>query len=286
MSSGRRRLAPDAAFAHHIDAQRMVRDLRRDIDRARQPGQRVEILRKALPLPVQPFRQRRAGDVLDRLHQIDQLVAVLRPHRREPDAAIAEQDRRHAMPGGGRQHRVPGRLPVVMRMDIDPARRDQQPLRLDDPPCRPGLVADRNDALAVDRDIARKARRAGAVDNGPAPDDDIVHRACLRDSCLSYRECRQHAGRGLAAQHKPPHGAHAGPPGSRRNSCRIRALPPIFEGQPGKLLPSPAPCPYRRIRSLRRTVSIRRTGRDGFSSVSPSKTAGANSPAAPGIMGL
>ena len=90
-------------------------------------------------------------------HQVDQLVAVLLAHRREADAAIAEQDRRDAVPGRRRQHRVPGRLPVVMGVHIDPARRDQQPVGLDHPPCRPGLAADRDDAVAVDRDIAGEA---------------------------------------------------------------------------------------------------------------------------------
>ena len=74
---GRRRLAVDAALAHDIDAQRMMRHLRRDIDRARHAVERVEVFRKALPFPVEALGERGAGDVLDRLHQIDQAGAVL-----------------------------------------------------------------------------------------------------------------------------------------------------------------------------------------------------------------
>ena len=92
------RFAPDRAVTHHIDAQRMVRDLRRDIDRARHAFERVEKIGKALPIPLEAFGQYRAGDVLDPFHQIDQRVTVVRPDRRKADAAIAEQDRRHAVP--------------------------------------------------------------------------------------------------------------------------------------------------------------------------------------------
>ena len=92
------RFATDAALAHDIDAQRMMRDLRRDIDRARQPSEGVEVFRKTLPLPAQAFGEGGAGNILDRLHQIDQAGAMLGPHRREADAAIAEQDRRDAVP--------------------------------------------------------------------------------------------------------------------------------------------------------------------------------------------
>ena len=74
-------LAVDRALAHDIDAQRMVRHLRRDIDRARHPFQRIEVLREALPVPLQSFRQRDAGDFLDRLHQADQRGMMLAPHR-------------------------------------------------------------------------------------------------------------------------------------------------------------------------------------------------------------
>ena len=49
------------------------------------------------------------------------------PHRREADAAVAHDDRRHAVPAGRRQDRIPGRLTVVVRVHVDPARRDDQP---------------------------------------------------------------------------------------------------------------------------------------------------------------
>ncbi len=207
-------LAVDAALAHDIDAQRMMRDLRRDIDRPRHAGQRVEIIREALPFPVQSFGQGRAGDVLDGFHQVDQLGAVLLAHRREADAAIAEQDRRDAMPGGGGQHRVPGRLAVVMGVDIDPAGGDQQPVGLDDPFRRTGLAANRDDPVALDRDIAGKARRASAVENGPAANDDVVH---AENSDL----CRLYSMRAPGQRHnRPRRMANMPQPHPKRSSLR------------------------------------------------------------------
>ena len=56
---------------------------------------------------------------------------MLLPHRREADAAIAEQDRGDAMPARRRQQRVPHRLAVVMRVHVDPAGGDQEAVGVD-----------------------------------------------------------------------------------------------------------------------------------------------------------
>jgi hypothetical protein len=92
-------LAIYTAIPHHENSQRMVRDLRGDIDRARHPVERVEIFGEALPIPLQTLGERSAGNILDRLHQIDETGAVFLTNRRKADAAIAKQDRRDPMPG-------------------------------------------------------------------------------------------------------------------------------------------------------------------------------------------
>ena len=69
--------------------------------------------------------QRRAGDVLDALHQLDQPLVVGRAHRREADAAVAHHDRGHAMPARRCQLDVPRRLAVVVGVDVDEAGRDE-----------------------------------------------------------------------------------------------------------------------------------------------------------------
>jgi len=53
----------------------------------------------------------------------------------------------------------------------------EEPARVDLAPRGAGGVADRGDAVAVDRDVADAARGARAVDDRPAADHEIVHGA-------------------------------------------------------------------------------------------------------------
>ena len=93
--------------------------------------QRIEILRKTLPGEIDAFGQHRLGNIFDAFHQVNQKTFRTGPHRREADTAIAEHGSRHAMPGGGREIGIPCRLAVVMSMNIDPARREQQTFGVD-----------------------------------------------------------------------------------------------------------------------------------------------------------
>ena len=93
-----RRDAGTGARAHHVGAHRRVRHVRADVDHAGAPRERVEILGERLPLPVDALPQRGAGDVLDALHQLDELLLASGVHRREPDAAVAHHHGRHAVP--------------------------------------------------------------------------------------------------------------------------------------------------------------------------------------------
>ena len=80
---------------------------------------------------------------------------------------------------GGREDRVPGRLPVIMGVDIDPAGCDQQSVGRDLAPRRPRLAADRGNAPAINCNVAAKGRPAGPVDDRAAPNDDVVHGSAL-----------------------------------------------------------------------------------------------------------
>ena len=96
--------------------------------------ERIEILAERFPRPVEAFVERGAGNVLDAFHQLDQALAVLDLHRREADAAIAHHRRGDAVPARGLQVRVPGRLAVIVGVDVDEAGRDQQALGRRSPP--------------------------------------------------------------------------------------------------------------------------------------------------------
>ena len=113
------------AVTHHVNAQGMMRELRADVQRAGHGFQSVKIFGEAFPIPFEPFGQRNAGDVFHAFHQINQRLMVAFLHRREANAAIAKQQSRHAMPGRRCELRVPSGLPIIMRMHLHPARRDQ-----------------------------------------------------------------------------------------------------------------------------------------------------------------
>ena len=63
-----------------------------------------------------------ARDVLDAFHQLDEPVVVGRAHRREADAAVADDDGRDAVPRRRDHALAPRRLAVVVGVDVDEAR--------------------------------------------------------------------------------------------------------------------------------------------------------------------
>jgi hypothetical protein len=60
-------------------------------------------------------------------------------------------------------------------MHVDPAGRDQHAAGVDVALRGAGLAADLSDAVAVYRDVAGEALASGAVDNGAAANDGVVH---------------------------------------------------------------------------------------------------------------
>ena len=72
-----RGLVRRAAFTHHERAHRAVRDLRGDVEGARDLVEGVEILAHGFPVPLDGFPQRRAGDALHAFHESDQPVVTV-----------------------------------------------------------------------------------------------------------------------------------------------------------------------------------------------------------------
>ena len=170
---GRRRFAFDAASAHDEDAQRRVRHLRREIDVAALGRQCVEILGETLPVPRHAFAHHDLGDVLDAFHDLDQGVAVLGPAGREAHTAIAHQHRGDAMAGGGRETLVPRRLPVVVRVDVDEARRHREPLGVDLLAPSAAHTTDGDDPPILHRDVGRARLAAAAIEHGAAAHHEV-----------------------------------------------------------------------------------------------------------------
>ena len=117
-----------------------------------------------------------------------------RAGRGEPDAAVAHDDGGHPVPARRRDLRVPGGLAVVVGVDVDPARRDEEAVGVDDAAGRAVDLADGGDDAAVDGDVAGPGRAPRSVGDGAAPDDQVVHGAPLgvgaRDPVGGYTQLR------------------------------------------------------------------------------------------------
>src|SRR5262249_39937665 len=112
-------------------------------------------------------------------HQLHQRPAMLRANRSEADAAIAEHRGGDAVPARRPEQRVPHRLPVVMRVHVDPAGRHQQPRGVDLAPSRTLLASNACGTPSRDGHVAGNRGAAGTIDNGTAANDDVVHRSLL-----------------------------------------------------------------------------------------------------------
>ena len=119
--------------------------------------------------------QRRPRDVLDPFHQLHEPFLFARPNRSKTNTAVAGDHSGDAVPARWFEQVVPGGLPVVVRMNVDEAGRHDEPgcIELFDRVAEVGANG-RNDA-AINREVGDVTGRPGAVDDGPAVDDEVVH---------------------------------------------------------------------------------------------------------------
>src|SRR5262249_24821923 len=117
--------------------------------------------------------QRLERHALDALERAQYEVAVRGPRRRNAEAAVADDHRGDPVPGRDREPAVPEELRVVVRVDVDEARRDDRPLRHQRSTRRPVDPPERDDGPVADAEVAPPRRRAGAIDERAAADDEI-----------------------------------------------------------------------------------------------------------------
>ena len=161
--------------AHHVGPNGGVGHLCADVEGVRGALERVEILRKGLPIPLDPFVEGGSGDVLDALHELDEPLPIVGADGREADTAVAQDRGGDPVPAGRRQVRIPRGLPVVVGVDVDEAGRHQQAVGVHGPARRTGQLPDPDDAAILDRDVCRVGRRARAVDHRSGTDHQIMH---------------------------------------------------------------------------------------------------------------
>src|SRR5262249_29287461 len=87
------------------------------------------------------------------------------------------------------EQRIPERLPVVVAVDVDPARGHEEPVGGKHSSPGTNIRADLDDATVVDRDVGRSRRRPGPVDDRASADHEVVH------PCSPLAVCRRAAAR-------------------------------------------------------------------------------------------
>ena len=156
-------------FAHAADAQGRMADQASRVERRRMRIEGVEIIGETLEAVIALF-----PDQIQRRRR-----CAIEDERRERDAAIAGHDRGDALTDfrahiGGDEERA-----IVVGMDIDESRGDDEPVRVD---LAPSAAARQtfhgSDALAVDRDIGAETGGAGAVDHASAAQHQVVVGHC------------------------------------------------------------------------------------------------------------
>ena len=128
---GRLRRALGRRVAHDISADRRMADENRDVDSAALALEHLQVLRDGFEIPAHAGAQhleRHAFDLREVLHHE---FAVARAAGRDGEAAVADDRRGDAERRRGRRPGIPGELRVVVRMVIDDAGHEREPVAVD-----------------------------------------------------------------------------------------------------------------------------------------------------------
>ena len=90
-----------------------------------------QVVAVGLPVPVEALEDARGRDVLYRLHQRREPRLLPGAHRCERHAAVAEHDRRDAVPARRRRVGIPRELRVEVGVDVDEAGRHDRAVGVD-----------------------------------------------------------------------------------------------------------------------------------------------------------
>src|SRR5205085_7421698 len=124
--------------------------------------------------PLEALVHDRSGNVLDAFHQLDELLTVPGLAGREADAAVAHHSRGDAVPGRRRRVRVPGRLAVIVGVNVDEAGRHDAAFGVDLLGTSARDLADNSDAPVPDGDIGLARCGPRAVDHRAVADDEAI----------------------------------------------------------------------------------------------------------------
>src|SRR3984957_1674873 len=147
----------------------------RNVRIGRFPPQQVEILAERFKTPVDASAQRIERHRLD-LGQVGKYdVAATGWGRRDPEAAIADNDRSYPQCRRWRSGLIPGQLRVVMRMQIDDPWCEHQPFGIDRFRGSFPNAADADDATTPDRKVTLDQCVPETVGDPGIPEYKVVH---------------------------------------------------------------------------------------------------------------
>ena len=155
-------------------AKRRQRGEETQVDRAAATLRGTHELGKGYPIPGDALGQRGVRNRFDVGQVPRRDFAIIGLAGCHTDAAISHHDAGHAVPGGAADHRIPADLRIVMGVRIDESRRDDQFRCVDLALAAFGDLADFDDAIAVDCNVAAKPRGAGPIDDRAVLDYQII----------------------------------------------------------------------------------------------------------------
>ena len=167
-----RRVAADRVVAHRRQPDRRVADEESGVDRD-PPVEPDEPVAERRPLPVKPGAQRVERHALDPRQHPGEVVLLVGPRGRQREATVSAEHGGDAVLHRRARGRIPEQLGVVVRVQVDEARRERLPL------CVNGFrgllvdVTDRDDPPVTHADVAVTGGRAGAVDDLSIADQEI-----------------------------------------------------------------------------------------------------------------
>ena len=162
--------------AHHVSTDAAVSDVSGDVDCGPFAPKLRHVLGERLELPCDAPPQHVQRHALDLREVAHRDVAVLRPARRDGEAAIADHRRGHAERRRRPDMRIPGDLGVEVRVAVDDARHQRETVGCDHLAC--GCAergADRGDAAPGDGDVVDCRCAASAVEDQRVAEEKVVH---------------------------------------------------------------------------------------------------------------
>ena len=161
---------------HGSKAQLAIGHQRHDVDRR--------------PSPLQPLQVRRGRGPVDRHLPVEAVDDARRQRpvldREAAVPAVADHLGGHALVHGAHRPRIDQQRVVGVAVDVDEARRDVEPARVDLHRRRCTNVSDLRHAAAADRDIRLYRRGAGAVEHQPAANDEFCGARGTTQATLSW----------------------------------------------------------------------------------------------------